>query len=379
MPQHVEGFKSSKRCPKMEMRNGRCIDVHIKRKLATGLLESMDTTALNFILLGDKNHELLNQPSFHSLAQLLDKMNCGKQPLSVSDWVKLVVLMRNKEFGHREGASMPTDDYTRAVNIMSTFLHFCKFDELNSKLQEYQQITFASQTEIGRVKELRGAEACEQLRTKLTSEQAKQFQNLVAVEAGQKLLVQAPSGSGKTVLIVKLAAQFLLDEYAKVQFRESSKPKTLLLIVHSKSLLEQMVDDIQEELLSEVAENESYANAMVMVETQGTHNRDAAVLFKVSVETQPASAVLGSVIYCATIDAVTSSVITADLIDEVEWEEYDGCSFAGCDLYEGEAMECASQEAEEQFVAQQKARCLEQVPTLGRSAGCIGVIRTEKN
>lgn len=75
----------------------------------------------------------------------------------------------------------------------------------------------------------------------------------------QGVLVRAPSGSGKTVLCVKLALRFLLDQLLDADFQSNLVPapevdgpvgvvgeiKVMLLLVHSQALLHSIIADVQ--------------------------------------------------------------------------------------------------------------------------------------
>jgi hypothetical protein len=79
----------AQRIPPAEKYNGMPLDSFIREKIATGDLNQCDTTALNFMLIGEKNHQLLPRrgEGSNSKAHLLE---CRKRgTLSRAEWVQV--------------------------------------------------------------------------------------------------------------------------------------------------------------------------------------------------------------------------------------------------------------------------------------------------
>jgi V8-like Glu-specific endopeptidase len=81
----------------------------------------MDTTALNFMLIGEKNHALMPRPA-RSFGALLQELKSVNPVLSESEWVHLVVNIRNNAMAHRTSSRMPTAEYKAACAAIKFFL-----------------------------------------------------------------------------------------------------------------------------------------------------------------------------------------------------------------------------------------------------------------
>jgi hypothetical protein len=86
-------FCSLNRVPKAERKDLKSIDQFVKRKIETGILDTMDVTALNFMLMGEKNHQLLPKPSRQNEKDLLQGMQ--DRDLSTSEWIVVMANLRN--------------------------------------------------------------------------------------------------------------------------------------------------------------------------------------------------------------------------------------------------------------------------------------------
>jgi hypothetical protein len=129
------GYYSLVRIPAATCHNGRAIPRHVRSKLLMGKLAEMDTTALNFVLLGEKNHALLDRPArqFHnqSAAALLEL------DLTTSEWVAYLVGLRNAAMAHRTSAQMPSDEYETSCSAIKLFLQKMGFERL---LEEFDNV-----------------------------------------------------------------------------------------------------------------------------------------------------------------------------------------------------------------------------------------------
>jgi hypothetical protein len=125
----VVGFYSTNRLPQAERADGRNIDLHVRKKIETGKLAEMDTTALNFMLIGEKNHALMARPA-RNFGVLEQELKSSNSVLSESEWVTCVVGLRNKAMAHRTSAMMPTAEYEESCAAIKRFLESFSFSGL---------------------------------------------------------------------------------------------------------------------------------------------------------------------------------------------------------------------------------------------------------
>jgi hypothetical protein len=116
------GFRSTLRIPKAAQYNGKNIDHHICEKIKTGLLAEMDTTALSFVLIGEKNHALLPRPSRARFPPNLSLERLSSLALTEGEWVSYVCGLRNSAMGHRTSSSMPAIEYKASCAAIKLFL-----------------------------------------------------------------------------------------------------------------------------------------------------------------------------------------------------------------------------------------------------------------
>jgi hypothetical protein len=135
------------------------------------------------------------------------------------------------------------------------------------------------------------------------------------------MLIQAPSGSGKTALAVKLAADFLMQNMLT-----QAAPENLLLVVHSSSLLSHVAVKLEAELQARVdSDLKTSCSLCARACDDG--------MFKLSVRGEDRSDV--SAVYCTTIDMLVLHVMRcvdgaqapgeeASPSQDSEWEEFVG-------------------------------------------------------
>jgi hypothetical protein len=133
-----EGFYSKIRLLKAERYGGKSIDRHVREKIEAGKLSEMDTTALSFMLIGEKNHALLERPSRQFKALKKDFRN--NQPvLSEGEWVSYMVGLRNDAVAHRTSSQMPTAEYEESCRAVELFLEMlCRQLDSTELLVDFQ-------------------------------------------------------------------------------------------------------------------------------------------------------------------------------------------------------------------------------------------------
>jgi hypothetical protein len=121
--QESDGYYSTTRVPEAARYDGKSIDKHIQKKIAVGDLPHLDTTALTFILIGEKNHALLPQPSrrFERL-RCIPAAELSTQALKTEEWVGYMVGLRNEQMAHRESAKMEVADFKHSCDAIELFL-----------------------------------------------------------------------------------------------------------------------------------------------------------------------------------------------------------------------------------------------------------------
>jgi tetratricopeptide (TPR) repeat protein len=130
----ANGFYSTVRIPKAERHDGKHIDHHLSSKIETGKLAEMDTTALNFMLLGEKNHALMPRPA-RNFKACLQQLKSANPVLSESEWVHFVVGLRNAAMAHRTSSRMPTAEYEASCAQIKLFLEAFGLKDL---LQDFE-------------------------------------------------------------------------------------------------------------------------------------------------------------------------------------------------------------------------------------------------
>jgi hypothetical protein len=115
------GFYSENRVPKAERYDGKSIDRHVREKIEAGTLAEMDTTALSFMLIGEKNHVLLERPS-RQFKSLQKEFRSNQPVLSEGEWVSYMVGLRNDAMAHRTSSQMPTVEYEESCRAVELFL-----------------------------------------------------------------------------------------------------------------------------------------------------------------------------------------------------------------------------------------------------------------
>jgi hypothetical protein len=144
---------------------------------------------------------------------------------------------------------------------------------------------------------------------------------IVGGQSKSRMLIQAPSGSGKTALAVKLAADFLMQNMLT-----QAAPENLLLVVHSSSLLSHVAVKLEAELQARVdSDLKTSCSLCARACDDG--------MFKLSVRGEDRSDV--SAVYCTTIDMLVLHVMRcvdgaqapgeeASPSQDSEWEEFVG-------------------------------------------------------
>ena len=223
------------------------------RKLLHEGLGSFDVTAVITFVKKIKTHGLLaHSPHCAALEPLF----------------RSLAFIRNNSWGHVTGAAVDDDQYREDCGKIQDWANECAkarlLDPTDAELvssvieQLDKQVYLVEGHKISLLTGVQGDIAkAERRMITLTQSQTETFQKLwVTVQVqGSRRLVQAPSGSGKTVICVKLAAQFL-DEAARLAelsktFRastESHKAPALLLLAHSEVLATQIAKELRSDL-----------------------------------------------------------------------------------------------------------------------------------
>ena len=226
-----------------------------RRKMLLDGLESFDITAVCAFAVEDKAHDLL-EPA---------------HPTLVAHF-KAIKTIRNDSWGHAVGGVVDVDRYRKDCGTLQRWAHACATarlldpedaERVATAIKQLDQQVYLAEGHVidlatGALGEL---SAAGRRAITLTRGQAAEFGKLwAAVQAeGSRLLVQAPSGSGKTVICVKVGAQFLVEAARKFDSAELLRrglrlPRPapppmpaagmLLLLTHSTFLAEKMAIDL---------------------------------------------------------------------------------------------------------------------------------------
>jgi hypothetical protein len=145
-----EGFYSKNRIPEAQRYDGKSIDRHVREKIEVGTLAEMDTTALSFMLIGEKNHALLERPS-RQFKSLKIEFRSGQPVLSEGEWVSYMVGLRNDAMAHRTSSQMPTAEFEESCRAVELFLKMLGSSKL---LDDFENARKPLTPNFGRAEEL---------------------------------------------------------------------------------------------------------------------------------------------------------------------------------------------------------------------------------
>ena len=215
-----------------------------RKKLLAGGVASLDATAL---------FDLLSTPEdLDGFRSVLESLPDGARVLTL---LRAAKDARNKLAGHLIGGSVPTIDFNRMVKAVLDMIEGCQAGGLitadhskrwTADVREVASYDFrADRYELLEILSSDGivdAARKGQARIKrLTEMQWRLFHDRILGTPEPRLLVQSPTGSGKTLLCQHLALRFLVGRLAS----PTDTPRRFLLLTHSAALAKVCADYIE--------------------------------------------------------------------------------------------------------------------------------------
>jgi hypothetical protein len=125
--QQSEGFYSTVRIPVAEGHrpghrgapNTDFRDKHVGPQIERGKLSEIGLIALGMMLVGEKNHALMERPHRHLL---LKELQNADPPPSEGEWVDAAVRLRNTAMAHATSSTMPITEYEESCAAIKLFL-----------------------------------------------------------------------------------------------------------------------------------------------------------------------------------------------------------------------------------------------------------------